>query len=117
MKKFIKLLAVTAVVASMTKLVAMAISDNDCFPGKNDTEIPEDTADKEGIDDVDAEVLGETLLPDTVETTVYVCPEETEEAGNTDSKIIQEDEIAVGNKHEKSEIAKDGCETVIGENP
>lgn len=43
MKKFIKLLAVTAVVASMTKLVAMAIRENNCIPCKNDTVTPVET--------------------------------------------------------------------------
>lgn len=117
MKKFIKLLAVTAVVASITKLVAMAISDNDCFPGKNDTEIPEDTTDKEVIDDVDTEVCGETIFPYEDETKVYVCSEEAEKNGKTNKQKVQESAFADDDKYDVSEVAKDGCETVSGENP
>lgn len=53
-------------------------------------------------------------IPDKKDT---VTPVDTEKIGNTDSERIQKSLLAVDNKNETSEIAKDGCETVIGENP
>lgn len=53
-------------------------------------------------------------IPDKKDT---VTPVDTEKPGNTDSGRIQTRLLAVDNKNETSEVAKDGCETVIGENP